>query len=118
MSLIHTRKQILQQMEQIHRMERGSLQAEKRPSVRSPAEGRGPYYKHQVWEGGQNMTKRVPAEKAEALTQAIEGRKQFERLAEAFIDATVILTRAENSSDAKKNATSSRPRSRTKRPAT
>lgn len=116
--LIHKREQILQQMQDIRRMERGSLQSEKRPSVRHPDEDRGPYYKHQVWENGQNLTRRVPVEKADALAQAIEGRKEFERLAEAFIDATVLLTRAESSPDAKKNATSSRQPSKTKRPTT
>jgi hypothetical protein len=116
--LIHKRQQILQQMELIRRMEHGSLQAEKRPSVRHPDQGRGPYYKHQVWEEGQNHTRRVPCEEADALAQAIEGRKEFERLAEAFIDATVLLTRAESSADAKKNATSSMGRFRTKRPNT
>ena len=105
-------------MEQIQRMERGSLQAEKRPSVRHPQEGRGPYYKHQVWEHGQNLTCRIPVEKAEALAQAIEGRQQFERLAESFIDATVLLTRAESSPEAKKNATSSKRPSRARRPDT
>jgi len=103
-------------MEQIQRRERGSLQAEKRPSVRHPQEGRGPYYKHQVWENGQNLTRRVPAEKAQTLAQAIEGRQQFERLAEAFIDATVLLTRAEPSPEAKKNATSSKRPSKARRP--
>jgi hypothetical protein len=117
-SLSHKRKQLLEQMEQIQRMERGSLQAEKRPSVRYPDQGRGPYFKHQVWENGQNLTCRIPAEKADALAQAIEGRKEFERLAEAFIDATVVLTRAETSSDAKKNATRSGRPSRAKPPTT
>ena len=116
--LIHKREQILQQMEHIRRMERGSLQSEKRPSVRRPDEGRGPYFKHQVWEGGQNVTRRVPTDDADALAQAIEGRKEFERLAEAFIDATVLLTRSEACPDAKKNATSSKRRSRTKPPTT
>ncbi len=116
--LIHKRQQILQQMETIHRMEQGSIQAEKRPSVRHPDQGRGPYYKHQVWEDGQNLTRRVPVEEADALAQAIEGRKEFERLAEAFIDATVLLTRAESSPDAKKNAPSFKARSRTKPPTT
>lgn len=114
--LLHKRAQILQQMDRIQRMERGSLQAEKRPSVRHPQEGRGPYYKHQVWENGQNLTRRVPADQADALAQAIDGRKEFERLAQAFVDATVLLTRAESSPDAKKNATSSRRRSRAKPP--
>ncbi len=116
--LIHRRQQILQEMEQIRRMERGSLQAEKRPSVLHPDEGRGPYYKHQVWEKGQNLTRRVPVEQADALAQAIEGRKHFERLAEAFIDATVLLTRADSGADAKKNAPTLKRHSRTKPPTT
>jgi hypothetical protein len=116
--LVHKRQQILQQMELIRRMEHGSLQAEKRPSVRHPDQGRGPYYKHQVWENGQNLTRRVPAEQADALAEAIESRKEFERLAEAFVDATVLLTRAQSAPDAKKNATNSRTRSRAKPPTT
>ena len=115
---LHKRQQILQQMEQIQRMERGSLQTETRPSLRQPDQDRGPYFKHQVWENGQNVTRRIPAEKAEALAQAIEGRKEFERLADQFIDATVILTRADSSPDSKKNATKSRPPSKRKPPAT
>lgn len=105
-------------MELIDRMERGSLQAEKRPSVRHPEEGRGPYFKHQVWEKGQNRTRRVSAERAHALAQAIEGRQKFERLAEAFIEATVLLTREETSPGAKKNGMSSKRRSGTRPPTT
>ena len=115
-SLAHKRKQILQQMEQIQRMERGSLQSETHPSVRLPEQNRGPYFKHQVWENGQNASRRVPAEQAGALAQAIEGRKHFETLAEQFIDATVLMTRADSSLIAKKNETKSRPRSKPKRP--
>jgi len=110
-SILHQREQILQQMQQIQRMEHGSLQAQTRPSARHPEQDRGPYYKHQVWEDGRNVTRHVPPQQADALAQAIEGRKQFEKLAEQFIDATVLLTRAEISPDAKKNATNSKPRS-------
>lgn len=117
-SLLHKRQQILQQMEQIQRMEHGSLQSETRPSVRQPEQGRGPYFKHQVWEKGRNLTRRVPADKAQALAQAIEGRKEFEKLAEEFIDATVILTRADSSPDSKKNATKSKRLSKKKPRAT
>src|SRR5207247_6891275 len=100
--LLHKRQQILQQMDQIKRMEHGSLQAETRPSARHPNQGRGLYFKHQVWENGQNLTRRIPADKADTLAQAIEGRKEFEKLAEQFIDATVVLTRADSSSASKK----------------
>ena|SRR5207247_2294132 len=112
--LLHKRQQILQQMDQIKRMEHGSLQAETRPSARHPNQGRGPYFKHQVWENGQNLTRRIPADKADTLAQAIEGRKEFEKLAEQFIDATVVLTRADSSSASKKNATKSKPPSKRK----
>jgi hypothetical protein len=116
--IVHKRQQILQQMEQIQRMERGSLQAETRPSRRHPHQDRGPYFKHQVWENGQNLTRRIPADKAGALAQAIEGRKEFESLAEQFIDVTVTLTRADPCPDSKKNATKSRLPSKRKPSAT
>lgn len=101
-SLAHKRQQILQQMEQIRCMERGSLQAEMRPSPRHPDQNQGPYFKHQVWEEGRNVTRRVPPEKAPALVQAIEGRKEFEKLAEQFVHATVAMTRAQSSPESKK----------------
>lgn len=116
--LFHQRQQILQKMEQIQRMERGSLQAETRPSLRHPGQDRGPYFKHQIWEDGQNLTRRIPADKAQALAQAIEGRKQLEKLAQEFIDTTVRLTRAETAPDAKKNTTKSKRPSVPKPPAT
>jgi len=115
-SFAHKRQQLLQQMEQIERMERGSLQAETRPSQRHPGEERGPYFKHQVWEDGQNKTRRILPDKADALDQAIEGRKEFEKLAEQFIDATVGMTRADSSSDSKKKATKSKRPSKRKPP--
>jgi hypothetical protein len=116
--LVHKRQQILQQMEQIQRMERGSLQSETRPSRRHPDQDRGPYFKHQIWENGQNLTRRIPPDQADALSQAIASRKEFESLAEQFIDATVSLTRADSCPDSKKNATKSRPPSKRKLPAT
>src|SRR5437879_8350490 len=113
-SLAHKRQQILQQMELVQRMAYGSLQSEIRPSKREPRQDRGPYYKHQVWENGENVTRRIPAEQADALAEAIDGRKRFEKLAEEFIDTTVALTRAEASPESKKNATKSKARSRKK----
>lgn len=91
-------------------MEHGSLRSESRPSKRHPKCPCGPYFKHQVWEDGQNLTRRIPAEQADILAEAIENRKRFEKLAEEFIQATVAMTRAQSSSGSKKNATtSSRP---------
>jgi hypothetical protein len=114
--LAHKRRQILQQMEQIDRMERGSLQSETRPSQRHPDQSRGPYFKHQIWEEGRNLTRRIPPDRAPALAKAIEGRKEFEKLAGQFVDATVAMTRDDASTDSKKNRTKSRWRSNRKPP--
>ena len=115
-SFAHKRAQILQQMEQIQTMERGSLQEERRPSKQDPDLANGPYFKHQVWEDGKNQTRRVPQDQAGRLAEAIQGRKQFEALAEEFISATVASTRAQQARpDAKKNATNSKRLSTRKR---
>jgi hypothetical protein len=103
-SLAHKRKQILQQMEQIERMEYGSLQQESRASKRTPGQNLQPYFKHQVWEDGRNASRRVPTEQAAALNEAIEGRKQFEELASQYVETTVAMTRAESSPDSKKKS--------------
>ena len=116
--LAQKRKQILQQIEQIDRMEYGSIQAETRPSQRNPEQPRGPYFKHQVWEEGQNKTRRVPADQADSLTRAIEARQQFELLAEQFVEVTVAITRQEDPQGSKKNAMTSKLPSSRKRPAT
>ena|SRR5438067_2075030 len=112
--LAHKREQILQEMETIGRMAYGSLQSETRPSKRGPGQQRGPYYKHQVWEDGQNVTRRIPVEEADDLAQAIEGRKRFEKLAQDYIDTTVALTKSAAGLDSKKNRTSSKAPSRKK----
>jgi hypothetical protein len=107
-SFAHRRAQILQQMEQIQTMERGSLQEETRPSKHDPDLANGPYFKHQVWEDGKNKTRRVPREEAAPLAKAILGRKEFEALAEEFVNTTVAMTRAKDRPNAKKNATNSK----------
>jgi hypothetical protein len=112
-SFAHKREQILQQMEQIQTMERGSLQEETRPSKQDASQSNGPYFKHQVWEDGKNQTRRVPSDEAEALAQAIQGRKKFEQLAEQFVETTVAMTRSQPSRpDSKKNGTNSKRPSR------
>lgn len=110
----HKRQQILQQMEQIQTMEHGSLRSETRPSKRHPHCDCGPYFKHQVWEEGRNLTRRVPADKAQEMAEAIENRVRFEKLADEFIVTTVSMTRAQATSDSKKNATISKPPSKPK----
>ena len=74
-------------------MEHGSLKSEFRARP-SGATG-GPYFKHQVWRAGANVTQRIAPEDAPALAAAVANRQQFEALAANFIDLTVAHTRQE-----------------------
>ena len=118
---IEQRQVIFQQMAQIDQMEYGSLKAEFRPGADS-SHPLGPYYKYQVWRQGKNHSQRVAGPRAEQLRQAVEGRQQFEQLAQQCIELTVQHTRATRpATDAKKNSRSQsarkpRPKSRPSSP--
>lgn len=101
--LIARREELLHQMADCDSMEYGSLHAERRPVA-----GGGlsrPYFKHQVWEQGRNLSQRIPGEEAAPLQAAILNRQRFEQLAREFIDVTVQLTRRRQDTEAgaKKN---------------
>src|ERR1035441_5745390 len=110
---IEQRQVIFQKMARIDQMEHGSLQAEFRPGA-DPSHALGPYYKYQVWQEGKNHSQRVAGPRAEQLRKAVEGRQQFEQLAQQCINLTVQHTRTTRPvPDAKKN---SRRRSAKKQP--
>ena len=98
------RTQILQQMAALQTMEHGSLQAEFRDSV--SGERCGPYFKHQVWQEGSNLSRRVPPEEAAALEAAIAHRQRFASLATQFVDLTVARTRQRQPAPTSKKKTS------------
>jgi len=101
---IEQRQEILQKMARIDQMEYGSLKAEFRPGA-DPSHSLGPYFKYQVWQEGKNHSQRVAGPRAEQLRQAVEGRQQFEQLAQQCIDLTVQHTRVtQSATDAKKNS--------------
>jgi hypothetical protein len=101
---LEQRQVILQKMARIDQMEYGSLKAEYRPGA-IPDHLLGPYYKYQVWRQGKNHSERVAGPRAEQLRQAVEGRQQFEHLAQECIDLTVQHTRQTGlAADAKKNS--------------
>jgi len=101
---IEQRQVIFQKMAQIDLMEYGSLQAEYRRGVDSH-HPLGPYYKHQVWREGKNHSQRVAGPRAEQLRTAVDGRQQFEQLAQECIELTVQHTRqAQQATEAKKNS--------------
>ena len=101
---IEQRQVIFQKMAQIDQMEYGSLKGEFREGA-DPSHPLGPYYKYQVWQDGKNHSERVAGPRADQLRQAVEGRQQFEELAQQCIELTVQHTRSKQpATDAKKNS--------------
>jgi len=87
------RQKILQEMNNIDNMQLGRLTEEYRErEVKGRTQVRGPYYKHQQWREGKNVTTRIKAEKAEALRKGIEGLDHFKKLSADFVEATVAMT--------------------------
>ena len=101
---IEQRQVLFEKMAQIDQMEYGSLKAEYRPGT-DPDHPLGPYYKYQVWQEGKNHSERVAGPRAEQLRQAVDGRQQFEQMAQECVALTVQHTRqAQGASEAKKNS--------------
>ena len=105
-SLHVQRDQILRQLAQLDTMEYGSLRTEHRAAQGGGTSG--PYYQHQVWEAGKNLSQRIPAAEAPALQSALANRQRAEALAREYIAVTVQLTRrhADDATGAKKNVRS------------
>ena len=85
------RTALLEQMAALKTMENGSLKSEFR--VQPSGIKAGPYFKHQVWRDGANVSQRIAAEDAPALAEAIANRQQFESLSARFVELTVAHTR-------------------------
>jgi len=86
---------LLQQIAQIQFMERGKLCV-----MRQGPEG--PYYNHQTWEKGKNVSRYVPPTQVEMLQKAIAGYEQFQSLVEQYAGLIVEKTRAELATTSKK----------------
>ena len=82
---------LLEQMAALETMEQGSLKSEYREQPSGAKSG--PYFKHQVWRDGANLSQRIAPEEAPALAAAIAHRQKFETLAANFIELTVAHTR-------------------------
>ena len=62
----------------------------------------GPYYKHQRWEDGRNVSRRVPTGEVEQLRKAVDGYHEFEELTKEYTEITIGMTRLASKKGAKK----------------
>jgi len=100
---------LLEQMAQIPQLERGKLCV-----VRQGPDG--PYYNHQTWEKGKNVSRYVPRDKVQALQSAIEGYHRYQELSEQYVQRMIEKTRAEiGGANKKPRPSSSSPKKRKSR---
>jgi hypothetical protein len=90
-----TPQSVLHDLAQIQHMERGTLHVIRQ----GPA---GPYYNHQCYEEGKNVSRYVPAEQVSQMKEAIDGYHRFQELAQQYAQLMVEKTRAERAAGSKK----------------
>jgi len=90
-----TPEAILHDLGQIQRMERGSVSV-----LRQGPDG--PYYNHQCYEDGRNVSRYVPGDQVAELKEAIAGYHHFQQLTEQYVQQVVERTRAERLAGLKK----------------
>jgi hypothetical protein len=98
-----TRCSLLQQIADITTMQPGTLAEEWRERPDPDAGGTrrvGPYYKHQVWKDGRNISRRVPSTEAAQLREDIDNAKRYEELTGELARITIEHTLEVRASEA------------------
>ena len=111
---------LLQQMQAIDRLRRGSLSRQFFKSPGPAAARRGPYYVLQGFCRGQKFSERVPPDQAAQVQQDVGNYRRFQALAEDYVTVSDQITRLQDQrQDSKKNSSPKRsppPSSRKPRP--
>ena len=97
-----TPQDLLRDIAQIQRLDRGTLSV-----IRQGPEG--PYYNHQCYENGRNVSRYVPAGQVADLKAALEGHRQVQSLMSQYLQLMVEKTRTERMASAKKRSGSPNP---------
>ena len=106
MNLKPSPQSLLSDIAQIQRLERGTVSV-----LRQGPDG--PYYNHQCYEHGRNVSRYVPAEQVADLKEALDGHQQVQTLLAQYVQLMVEKTRAERIAGAKKKIR--RPQSSSRR---
>jgi hypothetical protein len=90
-----TAQSLLQQIAQIQHLERGTISVLRQGP-------QGPYYNHQCYENGRNISRYLPPEQVPDLQAAIDGYHRVRELMAQYVQLLVEKTRAEREAGAKK----------------
>ena len=103
-----TPQSLLQEITQIQQLDRGTVSVLRQGP-------QGPYYNHQCYENGRNVSRYVPPDQVPDLKAAIDGYRRVQELMTQYVQLLVEKTRAERAAGVKKKTLrqkSSWPRTR------
>jgi hypothetical protein len=78
---------LIELISQISRMERGTISVLRQGP-------KGPYYNHQCYENGRNISRYVPPEQVPELKEALAGYAQYRQLTDQYAELIIAQTRA------------------------
>jgi hypothetical protein len=90
-----TPQSLLHEIGQIQHLDRGTVSVLRQGP-------QGPYYNHQCYENGRNVSRYVPQEQVPDLKAAIDGYHRVQELMAQYVQLLVGKTRAEREAGAKK----------------
>ena len=104
--LIEKRASVLDQMQAVDRLRRGSLS--KQFFTSTGGAQRGPYFVLQGFFHGEKFSERIPAQQAGEVQQQVDNYRRFQQLAEDYVTLTDQITRWEAAPDESKKNSSRR----------
>ena len=104
-SLLNKRTLLLQEMQTIDHLRRGSLSKQFFKPQPGQTEQRGPYFVLQGFFHGKKFSQRIPAEQAPQVQEQVDNYRRFQTLAEEYVTLSDEITRLESQdSGGKKNS--------------
>lgn len=94
-ALLQKRTAILQNMQAIDRLRRGSLSKQFFKAAPGQTGRRGPYFVLQGFFHGKKFSERVPAEQAPQVQEQVDNYRRFQTLAEEYVTLSDEITRLE-----------------------
>ena len=118
-ALLQERQALVQQMQSIDRLRRGSLSTQFfKPHPPGSTPRRGPYYLLQGFLHGKKFSQRIPQDQAAQVEEDVENYRRFQSLAEDYVTVSDQITRLQDQRpDSKKNSSPRKsPTSSSKKP--
>lgn len=104
-ALLQKRQHLLDQMQAIDRLRRGSLSKQFFKAPPGQTGRRGPYFVLQGFFHGKKFSERIPAEDAPQVQKEVDNYRRFQSLAEEYVTLTDAITRLEaQEAESKKNS--------------